>query len=63
MIKEEHKDAKRKIGGLLLMLRAGLVIAGAIGFMEGYLSQEQIPAIGALALIFIGAGAMKRREE
>ena len=64
MIKEEHKDDKRKIGGLLLMLRAGLVIAGAIGFMVGYLSQEQIPAIGALALIFIGAGAsMKRREE
>ena len=64
MIKEEHKDDKRKIGGLLLMLRAGLVIAGTIGFMVGYLSQEQIPAIGALALIFIGAGAsMKRREE
>jgi len=34
------------------MLRAGLVIAGTIGFMVGYLSQEQIPAIGALALIF-----------
>ena len=64
MIKEEHKDDKRKIGGLLLMLRAGLVIAGAIGFRVGYLSQEQIPAIGALALIFIGAGtSMKRREE
>ena len=64
MIKEEHKDDKRKIGGLLLMLRAGLVIAGTIGFMVGYLSQEQIPAIGALALIFIGAGtSMKRREE
>ena len=46
------------------MLRAGLVIAGAIGFMVGYLSQEQIPAIGALALIFMGVGAsMKRREE
>jgi len=27
------RDDKRKIGGLLLMLRAGLVIAGAIGFM------------------------------
>ena len=64
MTKEEHKDDKRKIGGLLLMLRAGLVIAGAIGFMVGYLSQEQIPAIGALAHIFIGADAsMKRKEE
>ena len=64
MTKEEHKDDKRKIKGLLLMLRAGLVIAGTIGFMVGYLSQEQIPAIGALALIFIGAGtSMKRREE
>ena len=55
---------KRKIGGLLLMLGAGLFVAGAIGFITGYSSQEQIPAIGALALIFVGAGAsMKRRRE
>ena len=55
---------KEKLEDCLLMLRAGLVIAGAIVFMVGYLSQEQIPAIGALAHIFIGADAsMKRKEE
>ena len=54
---------KAKIGGLFLVLGTGLFVGGAIGFMAGYLSQEKIPAIGALALIFIGAGAMKRREE
>jgi hypothetical protein len=55
---------KAKIGRLLLILGAGLFIAGAIGFIAGYLSQEQIPAIAVFALIFVGAGAsMKRRKE
>jgi hypothetical protein len=55
---------KAKIGELLLTLGTGLLVVGAIGFMAGYLSQDQIPAIGALTLIFIGAGAsMKRRGE
>ncbi|MGB7532488.1 MAG: hypothetical protein WA977_05855 [Halobacteriota archaeon] len=55
---------KRKIGGLLLMLGAGLFVAGAIGVIAWYLSQEQIPAIAVFALIFIGAGlGMKRRRE
>lgn len=55
---------KRKIGELLLILGVGLFVIGAIGFIAGYLSQEQIPAIAVFALIFIGAGlGMKRRRE
>ena len=55
---------KAKIGGLLLTLGTGLLVVGAIGFMAGYLSQDQIPAIAVFALIFIGAGlGMKRRKE
>jgi len=55
---------KAKIGGLLLTLGTGLLVVGAIGFMAGYLSQDQIPAIAVFALIFIGAGlGMKRRRE
>jgi hypothetical protein len=60
-MREEIK--KQRIGELFLILGAGLFVAGAIGFIAGYLSQEQIPAIGTLALIFIGVGAsMKRRR-
>ena len=55
---------KAKIGELFLVLGTGLFVGGAIGFMAGYLSQEQILAIGAVALIFVGVGAsMKRRME
>jgi len=53
---------KRKIGGLLLMLGGGLFVAGAIEVIAGYLSQEQIPVTGALALIFVGAGASMKRN-
>ncbi len=53
---------KAEIGELLLILGAGLFVAGAIGFIAGYLSQEQIPAIAVFALIFIGAGASKKRR-
>jgi len=57
-------NTRAKIGGLLLILGTGLFIAGAIGSIAGYLSQEQIPAIAVFALIFIGAGlGMKRRKE
>jgi len=59
----KNRNTQAKIGELLLVLGTGLFIAGAIGFIAGYLSQEQIPATGALALIFVGAGAsMKRRR-
>ena len=57
-------NTRAKIGGLLLILGTGLFIAGAIGSIAGYLSQEQIPAIAVFALIFVGAGlGMKRRKE
>ena len=60
----KNRNTKTKIGELFLVLGTGLFVVGAIGFIAGYLSQEQIPAIGAVALIFVGAGAsMKRREE
>lgn len=54
---KEKVNTKAKIGELFLVLGTGLFIAGAIGFIAGYISQEQIPAVGALALIFVGAGA------
>ncbi len=58
----KNRNTKTKIGELFLVLGTGLFVVGAIGFIAGYLSQEQIPAIGAVALIFVGAGAsMKRR--
>jgi len=61
--KNRNKNKKTKIGELFLVLGTGLFVVGAIGY-SWYLSQEQIPAIGALALIFVGAGAsMKRRRE
>ena len=61
---KEEVNMKAKIGELLLILGVGLFVAGAIGFIAGYLSQEQIPAVAVFALIFIGAGlGMKRRRE
>ena len=61
---KEEMNMKAKIGELLLILGVGLFVAGAIGFITGYLSQEQIPAIAVFALIFVGAGlGMKRRRE
>ncbi|MCK4735816.1 MAG: hypothetical protein KAT65_25405 [Methanophagales archaeon] len=60
----KNRNTKAKIGELLLILGTGLFVVGAIGFIAGYLSQEQIPAIAVFALIFIGAGlGMKRRRE
>jgi hypothetical protein len=60
----KNRNTKAKIGELFLVLGTGLFVVGAIGFIAGYLSQDQIPAIGALALIFVGAGlGMKRRRE
>jgi len=54
-------DIKTKISGLLLMLGSGLFIAGAIGFITGYLFQEQILPMAVFALIFIGVGASMKR--
>lgn len=54
---------KRKIGVLRLILGTILFVGGAVGYITGQLPAEQIPGIGALALIFIGAGAgMKKMK-
>jgi hypothetical protein len=54
---------KRKIGELLLILGVVLFVGGAVGYMTEQLPAEQIPGIGALALIFMGAGAgMKKMK-
>ena len=62
LVNEGNKmDIKTKIGGLLVMLGSGLFVAGAIGFITGYLFQEQILPIAVFALIFIGVGASMKR--
>ena len=55
---------RTKIGQILLILAAILFVVGAIGLVVGFLPQSTIGAMGALALIFVGAGAgMKRRGQ
>ncbi len=48
---------KRKIGDLLLILGTVLFVGCAVFSITRQLPAEQIPGIGALALIFMGAGA------
>jgi len=56
-------NTRAKIGGLLLILGTVLFAGGALGYVTGQLPAEHISGIGALALIFIGAGAgIKRRN-
>ena len=50
-------NTRAKIGGLLLILGTVLFAGGALGYVTRQLPAEQISGIGALALIFIGAGA------
>jgi len=52
---------KRKIGELLLILGTVLFVGGAVGYMTEQLPAEQIPGIGALALIFMGVGARMKK--
>ena len=57
-------NTKAKIGGLLLILGTVLFVGGAICYIAGDLPVEHISGIGALALIFIGAGAgMKKAKQ
>ena len=51
---------KAKIGQILLILGVILFVVGAIGLIVGFLPQNAIAAMGALALIFIGAGVSTR---
>ena len=54
---------RRKIDGLLLILGTVLFAGGAVGYITGQLPAEQISGIGALALIFIGAGAGMKKAK
>ena len=57
-------NRRAKIGELLLILGTVLFVGGAMSYLRGELPAEQIPGIGALALIFIGAGAgMKKAKQ
>ena len=47
---------KRKIGELVLLLGIGLFVGGTVGLITGYMSQDQTPQIGALALLFVIIG-------
>lgn len=53
---------RRKIGQILLILAAILFVVGAVGLVVGFLPQNTITAMGALALIFVGAGMYMRRR-
>jgi len=53
---------RRKIGQILLILSAILFVVGAIGLVVGFLPQSAIAAMGALALIFVGAGVSMSRQ-
>ena len=57
-------NRRAKIGELLLILGTVLFVSGAMSYLRGELPAEQISGIGALALIFIGAGAgMKKVKQ
>jgi len=57
-------NTKEKIGELILILGMVLSVGGAVGYVTGQLPIEQIPGIGALALMFIviGAGMKKAKR-
>ncbi len=57
-------NTKEKIGELVLILGMVLSVGGAVGYVTGQLPAEQIPGIGALALMFIviGAGMKKAKQ-
>ena len=57
-------DTKARIGEVLLIVGTILFVGGAMSYMRGELPVEHIAGIGALALIFIGAGAgMKKAKQ
>ncbi len=57
-------NRREKIGELILLLGIGLFVGGAVGYVTGQLPTEQIPGIGALALIFTVIGLnMKKAKQ
>ena len=53
---------KFKIGQLTLISGVALFITGAIGYIVGFLPQNVIVAMGALALLFVGVGISMRHH-
>jgi len=55
---------KTKISELLVILGTVLFVGGAMSYLIGELPAEHIAGLGALALIFVGAGAgMKKAKQ
>jgi len=59
----EAKYVRTKIGQILLILAAILFVIGGVGFVVGFLPQGVILPMGALAIIFVGAGASMRKRQ
>ncbi|KAF5418194.1 MAG: hypothetical protein C5S45_09495 [Candidatus Methanocomedens sp.] len=57
-------NTRARIGELVLILGIVLFVGGAVGYVTGQLPTEQIPGIGALALMFVVVGAgMKKAKQ
>ena len=58
-----NTKAKANISELLVIMGTILFVGGAMSYLRGELSAEQILGIGAMALIFVGAGAGMRKAK
>ncbi len=58
-----NTKAKSKISESLVILGTVLFVGGAMCYLRGELSAEQILGIGALALIFVGVGAGMKKAK
>ena len=47
---------------LILKFGLALFMGGVVAYVAGYLSQEQITPIAAMALLFVGAGSNKNKK-
>ncbi|KAF5418198.1 MAG: hypothetical protein C5S45_09515 [Candidatus Methanocomedens sp.] len=57
-------NTRARISEVVLLLGMVLFVGGAVGYVTGQLPAEQIPGIGALALMFVvvGAGMNKAKQ-
>ena len=57
-------NTRARISEVVLLLGMVLFVGGAVGYVTGQLPTEQIPGIGALALMFVVVGAgMKKAKQ
>ncbi len=56
-----NTKTKSNISELLVIMGTILFVGGAMSYLRGELSAEQIAGIGAMALIFVGVGAGMRK--